>query len=960
MTDQLALYNSRIIQTYLQFLRRYRPEINIQDLLDYSGMTSYETQDPALWFTQEQVDRFHEILVTKTGDQSIAREAGRFMAASEGLGPARQYFLGFMTPVSCYLMMGRLYPILSRGAIANAKKLGSNCVEINIIQKPGVKEKPYQCNNRIGIFESLAKFFTGSFATVKHPVCLHRGGDMCHYIVSWKKTPLTTLKLFRNYSFVIGLLLSIVLFFVVPPTAWPFCVLTAASVFMLFFFLSTHTEKKELVQTIQKQGDTAKDLLDEMKIRHDNALLVQEIGKVMASILDIDLLISTLMTKMEMHIDFDRGMIMLADEKKTHLVYTAGYGYDKAKEALLQQSRFHLDNPESKGLFVVTFKERKSFLVNDTTEIESALSDRSLKFARQMGAHALICVPIVYKEESLGILTVDNLISKRHLTISDMNFLKGIASQTAVSIINAHSFHQIRENEKKYRDLVQSANSIIMRQHTDGRITFFNEFAQKFFGYPETEILGKNVVGTIMSDTDVSRLELTRLLEALKKDPDRTGVIENLNILRSGDMAWVAWTYKPIFGNDGALKEILCIGNDINELKQSEQERHGLEIRLERASKMEAIGTLAGGVAHDLNNILSGIVSYPELLLLDIPEDSPLRKPILTIQKSGEKAATIVQDLLTLARRGVSVTETVNLNHIINDYLKSPEHERLLLNHPDVQIETRFEAGLFNILGSPVHLSKTVMNLVYNAAEASSDGGSIVITTQNRYVDTLLHGYESVKEGDYAILRVADSGIGMSPRDLEHIFEPFYSKKVMGKSGTGLGTAVIWGTVKDHQGYIDVKSAEQKGATFTLYFPATRQRMASTPVPTETREYLGNGESILVVDDVAEQRDIAAGMLKKLGYSVTALPSGEAAIKHLKTNTADLLILDMIMDPGMDGLETYTKIVAAHPGQKAVIVSGFSESDRVKKLQRLGAGPYVKKPYRFETIARVTRTELDR
>ena len=300
------------------------------------------------------------------------------------------------------------------------------------------------------------------------------------------------------------------------------------------------------------------------------------------------------------------------------------------------------------------------------------------------------------------------------------------------------------------------------------------------------------------------------------------------------------------------------------------------------------------------------------------------------------------------------------MNHIITDYLKSPEHEKLLLSHPDIRIETRFEGDLFNIFGSPVHLSKTIMNLVYNAAEASPDGGRIVITTQNRYVDKLLHGYESVKEGDYAILSVKDSGIGMSARDLERIFEPFYSKKVMGKSGTGLGTAVIWGTVKDHLGYIDVKSAEKQGATFTLYFPATRQRVADLPILPEIREYSGRGESILVVDDILEQRDIATEMLKKLNYTVTSLSSGEEAVEFLKTNTIDLLVLDMIMEPGMDGLETYTKIIADHPGQKAVIVSGFSESRRVKELQRLGAGPYVKKPYHLETIARVIRSELDR
>ncbi|MBE9593412.1 MAG: hypothetical protein IMF19_08010, partial [Proteobacteria bacterium] len=157
---------------------------------------------------------------------------------------------------------------------------------------------------------------------------------------------------------------------------------------------------------------------------------------------------------------------------------------------------------------------------------------------------------------------------------------------------------------------------------------------------------------------------------------------------------------------------------------------------------MEVIGTLAGGVAHDLNNILSGLVSYPELLLLEIPEDSSLRNPILTIQKSGEKAVAIVQDLLTLARRGVAVKEVVNFNHIISEYLKSPEHERLMSFHPEVHVETGLEKDLLNILGSSVHLSKTVMNLVSNAAEAMPDGREILISTENRYIDRPIRGYD--------------------------------------------------------------------------------------------------------------------------------------------------------------------------------------------------------------------------
>ncbi|MBW2564269.1 MAG: response regulator [Deltaproteobacteria bacterium] len=384
------------------------------------------------------------------------------------------------------------------------------------------------------------------------------------------------------------------------------------------------------------------------------------------------------------------------------------------------------------------------------------------------------------------------------------------------------------------------------------------------------------------------------------------------------------------------------------------------ERKLLHARKMEAIGTLAGGIAHDLNNILSGLVSYPDLLLMDIPEDSPLRESILTIQKSGEKASTMVHDLLTMTRRGVAVTKVLNLNEIISEYFKSPEYNQLKSYHPDVEVKTCFDSNLLEILGSPVHLSKIVMNLVSNAAEALPQGGRITITTQNRYIDMPVGSYDDVKEDDYVVLTVSDNGTGISPEDLERIFEPFYTKKVMGRSGTGLGMAIVWGTVKDHKGYIDIESIEGKGTIFTLYFPVTRQKIEKDTASLFIKDYMGNGESILVIDDMEEQRYVAKGLLKKLGYSVTTVASGKEAVDYMKNRSSDLLVLDMIMEPGIDGLETYKRILKLHPGQKAIITSGFSETDRVKEAQKLGVGAYVKKPYMLEKIGIAVKRELEK
>ena len=277
-----------------------------------------------------------------------------------------------------------------------------------------------------------------------------------------------------------------------------------------------------------------------------------------------------------------------------------------------------------------------------------------------------------------------------------------------------------------------------------------------------------------------------------------------------------------------------------------------------------------------------------------------------------------------------------------------------------MQIKTRLEADLLNISGSSVHLGKTLMNLVANAVEAMPKGGLITIKTRSQYLDKPISGYDEVKEGDYVVLTVSDTGEGIPGADMKRIFEPFYTKKVMGRSGTGLGLAVVWGTVKDHLGYINVESEENKGTTFSLYFPVTREEATPEQVSVSASEYIGNGESILVVDDVKEQRELATMMLTKLNYSVVSVPGGEEAVKYMEEHPSDLIVLDMIMDPGMDGLETYRRILEIHPKQKAIIVSGFAENERVTQAQALGAGTYVKKPYVLEKLGLAVRKELDR
>ena len=955
MDDNTPIYSSGITKFYLRYLKRQYPFVDTDAILENAGMTRYEVADQGHWFTQKQADRFHNILVEKTGNPNISREVGRYSTSSKEIGAAKQYTLGLLSPAFMYLSTGKIFNHYTRGTDVTAKKLRANKIELVFTPKPGVNEKPYQCQNRTGTLESLARLFTWKYAKIDHPECYHKNDDRCRYIITWDKTAVIIWKRFRNYAVTLGTISAVILFFVLP---LKLCTIVT-SIFALFAIMSAliseHLEKKDLIKTIKTQGEMAEDHLIQLKIRYNNALLVQEIGQATSAIVETHALATSIMQALAKRLDYDRGLIMLANKQKSRLIYTAGYGYQEEQENLLQQTEFHLDKPSAQGIFVKAFRERRPFLIDDMIEKSSTLSERSLKLARKMGVKSLICVPLVYEKESLGILAVDNIKSKRTLTQSDMNLLMGVASQTAVSIINAMSFQKLQVSEGKYRTILESIEDGYFEVDLAGNFTFFNESTCKILGYEKDEMIGMN--NRQYMDAENAQ-KVYQAFNTVYSTGKPTKSLDWKLVRKDKTECFVETMISLVRDKNGQPSGFRGIVRNITDRMRAEEERKRLVAQLHQAQKMEAIGTLAGGVAHDLNNVLSGLVSYPELILLDLPKDSPLKKPVLTIQKSGEKASAIVQDLLTLARRGVAISEVVNLNHIISDYLISPEHQNMSASHPGVDIEAQLTPNLMNILGSPVHLSKTAMNIITNAAEAMPEGGKIRISTSNRYLDVPIRGYDDIEEGDYVTLMVSDDGIGISPEDIDRVFEPFYTKKVMGRSGTGLGMAVVWGTVKDHKGYIDIQSAIGKGTSFTLYFPVTRKALNLETRQKTIKHVMGNGETVLVVDDVEEQREIASEMLNKLGYSVSTVASGEEAVAYLKTYGADLLILDMIMDPGIDGLDTYKQIIQIHPYQKAIIASGYSETDRVKEAQSLGAGSYVKKPYTIEKIGMAVQAEL--
>lgn len=505
----------------------------------------------------------------------------------------------------------------------------------------------------------------------------------------------------------------------------------------------------------------------------------------------------------------------------------------------------------------------------------------------------------------------------------------------------------LRESEQRFRALFDQAAEMIWFCDIEGRITEANPVACDKLGYGPHELKGMDI-------RDIApTIDKKSCLKDLRQGS--SAVFESTFRRKDGHPFPVDVSLNPI--HFMGERYVLSMARDISKRKAADQEKLEMMEKLNRSRKMEAMGLMAGGVAHDLNNLLSSVISYPELMLMNPALPDNFRKPLERIKEGGLRASAIVSDLLTIARGVASRKEPGNINDIVTGYLDSFEHQEMMETRPDIVIEKALAPGIGPVNCSSVHIRKVLMNLVINAIESIKGPGKIRLSTENRYLDKPVQGYAEVRPGPYAVLSVSDTGNGISAEDMEHIFEPFYSKKKMGRSGTGIGLTVVWNTVEDHQGYIQVDS-KGGGTRFDLYFPVSKPGLQSGTAAIDRNSLKGSGQKILVVDDDESQRDIARHLLTELGYLVETVENGEKAVDYVKENPVDMLVLDMIMGPGMNGCQTYREIVRMRPGQKAIIASGFAETADVREAQRLGAGAFVKKPYTIDTIGIAIKAEL--
>ncbi|MDY6851106.1 MAG: PAS domain S-box protein [Thermodesulfobacteriota bacterium] len=500
----------------------------------------------------------------------------------------------------------------------------------------------------------------------------------------------------------------------------------------------------------------------------------------------------------------------------------------------------------------------------------------------------------------------------------------------------------LRESEEKYRLLVETANDAIFIAQ-DEMIKFPNPKVLEMVGYTEEELAGILFVNLIHPEDRgmVLKRHKARLM-GKEFPPTYDFRIRS----KSGEESWgqlstalTTWEGRPA---------------TINFLRDITNQKR-LEAQLQQAQKMEAVGTLAGGIAHDFNNLLQAIQGYAQVILLETQKGTHTYAYLKNIESATIKAGELTHNLLTFSRKVESKVSPLN----INDEVKQIKTLLRRTIPRMIEIEFHLADDLWTVNADSAQLEQILLNLSVNAMDAMPDGGRLVIETENLTLDQeFCQTHLGAKTGDFALLTVSDTGHGMDKETVEHIFEPFYTTKGIGR-GTGLGLAMVYGTIKSHQGYITCYSEVGQGTTFKIYLPAIDQEPKEFQAE-KTKVIQGGHETILVVDDEKWVREVAVEILEQYGYQVESAPDGERALEIYseRKDKIDLVLLDLGM-PGMGGKKCLEKLVKFDPGVKVVIASGYSADGQIKETHKLGAMGFVGKPYRLEDMLKKVREVLD-
>jgi PAS domain S-box-containing protein len=501
----------------------------------------------------------------------------------------------------------------------------------------------------------------------------------------------------------------------------------------------------------------------------------------------------------------------------------------------------------------------------------------------------------------------------------------------------------LTESEARFRSLLENAASVVLMLSPDMKIMELNPEAEKLYGLQRSSAIGKDYLEACIPES--VRPAVRQDIELVLAGQVTRG-FENEIIAADGSLKTYSWAVNRIMDSSGVPSGIVAIGQDIAGRIKAEEDRRALEARLHQAEKMEAIGQLAGGVAHDFNNQLAAIMGYSDILRMTSKHDKTV-KMAEKIVGCAKRSAGLTTQLLSFARKGSFLQAAVDIHKVIGEVVSMLRHSI----DKRINVLQVLNARHAVVIGDPSQLQNALLNIALNARDAMPNGGELMFSTDNIDLseEDCKQYLESIEPGLFMRVRIRDTGSGMNEETLRRAFEPFFTTKVEGK-GTGMGLAAVYGTITRHKGTVLVSSKRQEGSEFTVLIPASAEELEEhqairTVPPTGTAK-------LLLVEDESSIRDMTAHLLGQLGYEVEVFGDPREAVNHYAAHWADvdLVLLDLVM-PGLSGREVFEAIRKTNPEARVLLVSGYSVEGDARKLIAAGASGFLQKPFEVETLS---------